>query len=56
MEITSAKYMSSVEGINSHIMAKINGVEMAVPINDENRHFKAIQKWVADGNSIEAAD
>lgn len=55
MNITSAKYISSITGANSHIEAVIDGVTMAVPINTENRHYQAILEWVADGNTIEAA-
>jgi hypothetical protein len=29
---------------------------MFVPINNENRHYVAIQEWVADGNTIEEAE
>jgi|TARA_R110001599_G_scaffold157017_2_gene343026 hypothetical protein len=53
--ITSAKYVSSVSGHNSHILATIDGTEMAVPLNSENRHYAAILEWVADGNTIKAA-
>ena len=27
-----------------------------VPLKSENRHYQAILKWVADGNTIEEAD
>ena len=53
--ITTAKYITSVPGHNSHVLATINGTEMAVPLNSENRHYAAILKWVADGNTITAA-
>ena len=29
---------------------------LIVPINEENRHYQAVQQWVADGNTIEDAD
>ena len=25
---------------------------LSVPINEDNRHYKAIMQWVADGNTI----
>ena len=53
--ITSAKYVSSVSGHNSHILATIEGTEMAVPLDPANRHYAAILEWVADGNTITAA-
>ena len=56
MIVNSARYVSSVSVQNSHINAEIDGVMMAVPINPENRHYAAILEWVADGNTIEAAE
>tara|TARA_R100000781_G_C4060200_1_gene120746 strand:+ start:65 stop:235 length:171 start_codon:yes stop_codon:yes gene_type:complete len=56
MVISAAKYVSSVAGQNSHILATIDGTEMAVPINAENRHYAAILTWVDAGNTIAAAD
>ena len=29
---------------------------MSVPLTAGNRHYDAIQEWVAEGNTIEAAD
>jgi hypothetical protein len=34
----------------------IDGITMCVPINPDNRHYQAIQEWVAEGNTIEAAE
>lgn len=58
MNITAAKYYRSPElsGDPSSIKATIDGQELSVPIDTNNRHYKAIQDWVADGNTIEAAD
>lgn len=28
----------------------------SVPLIEENRHYKDIQEWVAEGNTIEEAD
>tara|TARA_R110002020_G_scaffold199142_1_gene400556 strand:- start:959 stop:1159 length:201 start_codon:yes stop_codon:yes gene_type:complete len=30
--------------------------QISVPHNEENRHYQAILKWVAEGNTIEEAD
>ena len=38
------------------IMCKIDGQDVSVPIDSANRHYIAIQEWVADGNKIEDAD
>ena len=55
MEVTSAKYQS-FDGENVCITAVINGKTYLVPLDTDNTHYQAIQKWVADGNTIEEAD
>jgi len=55
MLIANAKYIE-VDGSNKAIKATINGVEWSVPLDENNRHFIAIQEWVAEGNKIEDAD
>tara|TARA_B100001093_G_C26686883_1_gene953067 strand:+ start:235 stop:414 length:180 start_codon:yes stop_codon:yes gene_type:complete len=59
MIITKAKYRNTVLGadiINKDIVATIDGIVMGVPVEPKNRHFVAIQEWVAEGNTIEEAD
>ena len=67
MNITSAKYVAhdfkdgEYSGIRAVIEAinkegELADVEIFVPLDSNNRHYKAIQAWVADGNTIEAAD
>ena len=57
MNITSAQYTLSGDGVTkSAIRATIDGVEMHVPLNEDNRHYAAIIEWVADGNTIAEAD
>ena len=56
MNITSAQYLKRQDGSNGSIMATIDGEVMSVPIAEDNRHYIAIQEWVADGNKIEDAD
>jgi hypothetical protein len=54
--ITSAKY-TTVDGTNNDgIDIIVDGIKISVPINEKNRHYQAIQEWVADGNTIEEAD
>ena len=55
MNITSAQYQA-YEGTNTSIKATIDGTEMFVPLDENNRHFIALQEWVAEGNTIEDAD
>ena len=58
MDISSAKFISpsKFESESSSIKATIDGIVMYVPIDTNNREYEAIQEWVAEGNSIEAAD
>jgi hypothetical protein len=55
MNITKAKYFQH-DGRNTSIQATINGIELSVPIAEDNTDYQAIQQWVADGNTIEEAD
>ena len=56
MNITSAKYYKRQDGTNGSVMATIDDIVMSVPIAEDNRHYQAIQEWVAEGNTIEEAD
>ena len=54
MDITSAKYTSDDDQKSIKLVA--DGKTMFVPIDPANRHYAAILEWVADGNTIEAAE
>ena len=57
MNITSARYNTDkINGGNASIQAIIDGVEWSVPLDPDNRHYQAIQEWVAEGNTIQEAD
>tara|TARA_E500000318_G_scaffold79326_1_gene74284 strand:+ start:320 stop:496 length:177 start_codon:yes stop_codon:yes gene_type:complete len=58
MNITSAQYNlnNAEDGNGSVITATIDGVEMQVPTDTDNRHYAAILEWVAEGNTIQDAD
>lgn len=57
MNITSAKYIAGLDNENSTIKATIDEQVMFVSIDAEgNRHWEALQAWVAEGNTIEEAD
>ena len=56
MNIESAQYMTNLDGTNNSIKATIDGQEWFVPLDPNNRHYQAIQEWVAEGNKIEDAD
>ena len=57
MNITNAKYeINKITNQNECIVATIDGQEMAVPLEPDNRHYQAILEWVAEGKTIEEAD
>ena len=55
MVITNAKY-NAHDGQNCSVNAVIDGTEISVPLNPDNRHYAAILEWVAEGNTIQDAD
>jgi hypothetical protein len=57
MNIESAKYVFYYGTTNnSSITCVIDGQTMSVPLDPANRHYQAIQEWVAEGNTIQEAD
>ena len=57
MIIKNAQYHKDlVSEDNILIKATINGQKMFVPLDPDNRHYQAIQEWVAEGNTIAEAD
>ena len=57
MNITSAQnHNSPSTGELVSIKATIDGKEMFVPLDPANRHYQAIQEWVAEGNTIQEAE
>ncbi len=60
MVITEAKYRDIAIGGNPQyrdIITTIDGIEMSVPLDPDNRHYQAILEWAKiDGNTIEDAD
>jgi len=57
MNITFAQYVNRLETTEvDHINANIDGVVVDVPLDPNNRHYQAIQEWVAEGNTIQEAD
>ena len=56
INITKAKYFKNLDGKNVSVNATIDGQDMSVPMDTDNRHYQAIQEWVAQGNKIKEAD
>ena len=55
MNITSVKYILDEDDNNCQVITTIDGQQLFVPMSNDNRHWVAIQAWVADGNTIEEA-
>lgn len=56
MNISSAQYVA-IDGENVSVTIMVNDERISVPLNASgNRHWEAIQEWVADGNEIQAAE
>ena len=58
MNIKSAKYKTSkITNENGSIELTFNDdTTCQVPLSVGNRHYQAIQEWVAEGNTIAEAD
>ena len=59
MNIESAKYIAStITNGNASIELKLvdDTRTLSVSIDPNNRHYQAIQEWVAEGNTIQEAD
>ena len=57
MNVTKAQYQKgSLDSDNTNIKATIDGTEFYIPLDPANRHYQAIQEWVAEGNTIAEAD
>ena len=49
MNITSAQYINDFNDNKSSIKTTIDGTEMFVPLDPDNRHYAEILRQVADG-------
>lgn len=56
MTVTSAQYIVNDLNENITINATIDGKNLTVPMDTANRHYQAIQEWIAEGNTIQEAD
>ena len=56
MNITSAQYIK-VDNANDNIKVTVDGTEMSVPLDPDNRHYAEILKQVKEGTlTIKDAD
>ena len=60
MDIKTAKYykapIDNPKNENTSIIVTTDNDKLYVPRDSANRHYQAIQEWVAEGNKIEDAD
>ena len=60
MNFENIKYYNKVFPNNENeiqgIQATVNGIKVHIPLDPDNRHYQAIQEWVAEGNTIAEAD
>ena len=56
MDIQSVKKLIFKDEFYSYKVVTNDNVNHTVPLDPENRHYQAIQEWVAEGNKIEDAD
>lgn len=49
MEITNAKYTQEIQGVNSSIVATIDGIICHVPMDLGNKHYVEILRQVDAG-------
>ena len=56
MNITSAQYTLSLDGINDNITATIDGKTISVPLDPGNRHYAEIMRQVDAGELIVEPD
>ena len=49
MNISSAQYVSDMDGNNSGVQATIDGQTMSVPLDPDNRHYAEILRQVDAG-------
>ena len=49
MNITSAQYVNGLDGNPVCITATIEGIEMSVPLDPDNRHYAEIMRQVEAG-------
>ena len=49
MNITNAQYATDDDGNNVCIISTIDGLNMALPLSPDNRHYAEIMRQVAEG-------
>ncbi len=50
MNITSVTYLKDDDGNIDMLLVVIDGENYGVPVSESNRHYVAVQEWLAAGN------
>ena len=50
------KLFKNLDGDEVCVLKEENGIRLSIPFNEGNRHYQEYLKWVAEGNTAEAAD
>ena len=52
MNITSARYLYSINNEKKNIEIVVDGITKSVPMDEANTDYQAIQQWIADGGTV----
>ena len=52
MNITSAKYLYSINNEKKNIEIVVDEITKSVPMDKANSDYQAIQQWIADGGTV----
>jgi hypothetical protein len=51
--ISSVKKLYNTDNqFSNYELVLTNGQKWSVPLNEKNRHYQAIQEWIAEGNTV----
>ena len=57
MDISTAKYTAGIGGANINVKVITGDSKVLwIPLDNSNTDYAAVLEWVADGNTIAAAD
>ena len=52
MNITSAEYLYNHDNLKCAIQIVVDGITKGVPMDEANKDYQEIQKWIADGGNV----
>jgi len=52
MNITSARYLYSINNEKKNIEIVVDGITKSVPMDEANSDYQVIKKWIADGGEV----